>query len=250
MSIIISPSRFGFRAPPPLQIIAFDGFSTTQHWASVTNAEPQGSAGMSIAMIVRYDALPTAIEMFGAHGGNSGADGGWSIGVNAADVLRGIVVDAGGTARVTPAYTFVAGDLGKCHTLVMTHDGAAIRMYRNKVIVGTSTACVGYMVPISALKTSIGCAYNGASAINGATGVAIVGMAVSEGTVLDAAGVTAWHDACVEHADIDAFAGTQYIWRASENIGIASPWTDGVAGIPLNRVGTAQTLVKEVPVWA
>ena len=242
----------GGRVQGPALITAFDGMSTTNHWAGAADGEPQAPflGNMTIGIVVRIDAVPSAIEMWGAHGGNSGTDGGWSIGSNASAVLRGIVVDLGGTARVTPAYTIVAGDVGKYHTFCLTIDGTVIKMYRNGVIVGTSTVCVGYKAPNVALKTSIGCAYNTAAAINSATSVAVVGMLADENLLLSAANVTVWHDACVAARDVADFTGdSQYRWQASDNVGLASPWTDDIGGITLTRVGTGGTLVQEVPTW-
>ena len=249
--------RVGFRgmgvaANPPALITSFDGMSATNHWAGAANGEPQGSGTFTAAIIFRLDAATApANEIWFGHGPNAGADGGWTIGVTAAGLLRGVVVNAVNTAIVTPTYSWVAGDVGKYHTVVLTHDGAVIKLYRNGAIVGTSTVCVGYAVPDVDIKTAIGCGYNGVGAtVFGGTIVSYVGMAVSEGTALSAANVTTWHNDSKTLLDVADFAGpAQYRWQASDNVGLASPWTDDIGGVALTRVGTGGTLVQEVPTW-
>lgn len=241
----IRGSSGGGAATPTMYAIAGWNNAGNEFYSGANDGPPNptGTSPFSVAVLCRIAAVPTTGTQFvWCHGGSSGTTDGWAIYSNPTTArLNFVTFDSGG--KVSPTRDWVSGDIGKVHAIVGTYDGSAIRMYFDRAQVGTSTACGTRDTPASTVRTSIG-----AGDINGtdqfaATNYEIIGTAFTD-VAMSLANVQAWCDATKAANEIAPLGvgTTDYLWRASDNQGLSSPWTDTRQGEALTRRGAVSAL--------
>lgn len=242
-------------APTVPTMYAVAGFDNANNrfYSSANDAQPfaTGTNPFSVAVLCRITAVPTsATQVIFSHGGSSGTTDGWALYSNPTTArLNFVVFDTGG--KVSPTRDWVAGDIGKIHAIVGTYSGTAIRMYFDRALVGASTAVGTLDTPANTLRTAIGSFdINGTDSFAGSN-YEIIGTAYTD-VAMSLAEVQAWCDACKAANEIEPLGvgTTDYLWRASDNQGLSSPWTDTQQGLALTRRGTGLTLTEIAgPTW-
>lgn len=131
-------------------MIAISGFNGGTRYEE-TNAGPAGSTSMSRVIVFRLDALPAIQSALWGRGNQLITARGWICFTTAANNLHYRVTTAALLSVDTPAYTMVAGDLGKVFVFFSTFDGITLRGYQQTAGVvaeiGGGSAAVGYTGP-------------------------------------------------------------------------------------------------------
>lgn len=239
--------------PTMYAVAGFDN-SNNRFYSSANNDPPfsTGTNPFSVAVLCRITAVPTTgTQSLFCHSVASSATDGWTIYSNPTTARLNFVVFDSGGGKVSPTRDWVAGDIGKIHAIVGTYSGTAIRMYFDRALVGASTAVGTLDTPAATLRTAIGAAdANGTDSL-AASNYQIIGCAYTD-VEMSLANVQAWCDATKAANEIEPLGvgTTDYLWRASDNQGLSSPWTDTRQGLALTRRGTGLTLTEIAgPTW-
>lgn len=195
-------------------------------------ANPGGIAGTAsgffAAALFRFVSTP-ASSARALCGRSNNSNAGWYIYAGAThNQLYCRMFNGVGTSVNSPIYSVVAGDLDKVCGVVAVHDGSYVRLYVNRVEVGSGTAIVGYTA--HAQGTEIGGQGNGAGAYNISSNSGpcqLFGVTGGAG-IPSLANVQAWFDACKSN----------YTCSAMPSVGSEHRWLCTSATSPIADVGT------------
>lgn len=242
----------GAATPTMYAVSGFDN-ANNRFYSSANDAQPfsTGTNPFSVAVLCRIAAVPTTgtQQIFGHSIASSSTDG-WTLYSNPTTARLNFVVFDSGGGKVSPTRDWVSGDIGVVHAIVGTYSGSAIRMYFDRAQIGTSTAVGTLDTPVATLRTTIGAGDNNGTDTLAATDYQIIGCAYTD-VAMSLAEVQAWCDACKLANEIAPLGvgTTDYLWRASDNQGLSSPWTDTRQGLALTRRGTGLSLTSFTPSW-
>jgi hypothetical protein len=215
-------------------------------------ASPGGIAGVDTGFgvwgLIRVDSQAVASATRRIFNRSSSSATGWFVrtGTTNATLVFGAASGAG-VGTTAPAYTITAGDVGKVIGFVGVHDGSNLRLYVNRVEVGSGTAITGYTPQSTA--TRIGARNTG---LEPADNITILGCAGGHG-VPSLAEVQALFDLMKSSCDVRSISGkTSSLWSAKRDFaGTTAPATldDKSGSEDMSRVGSALTASSWVPSW-
>ncbi len=225
-----------------MAFLGLSGWSGANRLRTAANGGPPGTATMSAGVVLRHDAVPAGVQFVFCRGDGVAA-GGWLFWSNGA-AFQFSVIDGATTLRTAPAYTIVAGDVGKVVAYVGTLSGGTVRLFRNDAEVGSGTAVTGYTPGNAATQTAIGGAGGGSA---NATQYTILGGAVANASAPTQAEAVTWSTYVRGRRRVAQLpqAGTTHIWQLSGGVP-AHCLKDRIADVPFVQEGT---FVDELGAW-
>lgn len=130
------------------------GFDASNYYATAAGAGIRGSAaGFWVAAYLIFDAIPSATFQQPCSCSNSGASSGWYFSAVSA-TIKAALYSAGNV--LSSSYTIVASDVNQPKLFLLHYTGAALRLYVNRVQVGSDVAGSGLTLTLSSIEMRVG----------------------------------------------------------------------------------------------
>jgi hypothetical protein len=224
-------------------------FTNADFYKSLDSEGVRGNAtGFFAAALFTADIDPDSSEITTCF--STTPNKGWRIRVAGTGKIAFLLYNGAGSLVQSPTFDLNGDeDPNLVHGIVGTYDGALVRMYLDRVEVGSGTATTGYTAPLSTDHHEIGVRDNGTSPMDIGKILGVIGSDLGVPVLAD---IQTWFDNVKAERDIVDMPGAvaaEFVYSVKRGVqGLPTLWPDEKAsGEDMNKNGTNLSLSSFVP---